>query len=62
MGVAKLLAHLPDQLPAEAQLAASDINTVVQAVVAEYGSLDALPYDEIVQSIVQFQGRKRRQR
>ena len=62
MGVAKLLDHLPVQLPAETQLAASDINTLVQAVIAQYGSLDALPYDEIVQSIVQFQGRKRRQR
>lgn len=58
MGVARLV----DQLPAEGQLAASDINTVVQAVIAQYGSLDALPYDEIVQSIVQYQGRKRRQR
>jgi len=61
-GVAKLLDHLPDQLPADVQLSTSDINTVVQAVIAQYGSLDALPYDEIVQSIVQFQGRKRRQR
>ena len=58
MGVARLL----DPLPEEEQLAASDIKAVVQAVIAKYGSLDALPYDEIVQSIVQFQGRKRRQR
>jgi hypothetical protein len=58
MGVARLV----DQLPAEGRLAASDIKTVVQAVIALYGSLDALPYDEIVQSIVKYQGRKRRQR
>lgn len=56
------VARLVGQLPAEGQLAASDIKTVVQAVIAKYGSLDALPYDEIVQSIVKYQGRKRRQR
>ena len=56
------VARLVGQLPAEGQLAASDIKTVVQSVIARYGSLDTLPYDEIVQSIVQYQGRKRRQR
>ena len=56
------LARLVDCLPAEGQLAVSDIKAVVQAVVSKYGSLDALPYDEVVQSIVHFQGRKRRQR
>ena len=61
-GVARLLDYLPGQSPAEGQLAVSDIKAVVQAVITKYGSLDALPYDEIVQSIVQFQGRKRRQR
>ena len=58
MGVARLV----DQLPAERALAASDIKSLVQAAIDRYGSLDALPYDEIMQSIVQFQGRKRRQR
>ena len=56
------VARLVDMLPADGQLATDDIKAVVQAAIEKYGSSDALPYNEIVQSIVQFQGRKRRQR
>lgn len=39
-----------------------DINGVLTQAVDQFGSLDDLPYSEIVQSVVQFQGRRRRQR
>jgi hypothetical protein len=39
-----------------------DINGVLQKVIEKFGSLDNLPYREIIQSIGQFQGRRRRQR
>lgn len=40
----------------------NDINAVVTGVINQFGSLDALPYSEIIQSVLQFQGRRRRQR
>lgn len=40
----------------------SDINGVLLKAIDSYGSLDGLPYSEIMQSIKQFQGRTRRQR
>lgn len=39
-----------------------DIHQVLDEVINKFGSLDSLPYSEIVQSIEQFQGRRRRQR
>lgn len=39
-----------------------DINAVLNAVNDKFGSLSNLPYSEIIQSIEQFQGRRRRQR
>lgn len=39
-----------------------DINRVVLKAVEKFGSLEKLPYSEIIQSVVQFQGRRRRQR
>lgn len=39
-----------------------DINGVLNKAVAQYGTLDNLPYSEIIKSVMQFQGRKRRQR
>ena len=39
-----------------------DINGIIKQVVDQFGSLDELPYSEIIQSVVQFQGRRRRQR
>jgi hypothetical protein len=39
-----------------------DIRSLVAGALEKFGQLDALPYTEIVQSVVQFQGRKRRSR
>jgi hypothetical protein len=39
-----------------------DINGIIKQVVNQFGPLDDLPYSEIIQSVVQFQGRRRRQR
>jgi len=39
-----------------------DINRLLDQAQKKYGQLDALPYSEIIQSVVQFQGRRRRQR
>jgi len=39
-----------------------NIHRVLDQVINKFGSLDSLPYSEIVQSIEQFQGRRRRQR
>lgn len=39
-----------------------DIHALVEQAEAEYGSLDRLPYNRIVQSVSQFQGRKSRKR
>lgn len=39
-----------------------DINAVINKAVERFGSLDKLPYSEIMQSVVKFQGRQRRQR
>ena len=40
----------------------SNINGVLLKAIDRFGSLDDLPYSEIMQSIIQFQGRMRRQR
>jgi hypothetical protein len=39
-----------------------NIHRVLDEVINKFGSLDSLPYSEIIQSIEQFQGRRRRQR
>ena len=39
-----------------------DIHDLITSAEAEYGSLDKLPYDRIVQSIGRYQGRKTRKR
>jgi hypothetical protein len=39
-----------------------DIHALVEQAEAEYGSLERLPYDRIVQSVSRFQGRKSRKR
>ena len=39
-----------------------DINATIKRVVNQFGPLDNLPYSEIIQSVVQFQGRRRRKR
>ena len=37
-----------------------DINRILNKAKKEYGVLENLPYSEIIQSVVQFQGRRRR--
>lgn len=39
-----------------------DVHMLVEQLLQRWGSLDALPYDRIVQSVAQYQGRKRRTR
>jgi len=64
-GLAKLLLSSdvnPDEAhPVESRVV-EDISGVVEQVIQKYGSFEQLPYSEIIQSVVQFQGRRRRQR
>jgi len=39
-----------------------DISRILDQAQKKYDTLDGLPYGEIIQSVVQFQGRRRRQR
>lgn len=39
-----------------------DIDKTMAAAITRFGSLDALPYSEIMQSVVTFKGRRKRQR
>ena len=39
-----------------------DVRALVNGAMQKFGKLDALPYTDIVQSVVQFKGRKRRNR
>ncbi len=59
-GVAKLVAR--DDVIDAAGLVTQDINGVLLQAIETFGSLDNLPYSEIIQSVLQFQGRRRRQR
>ncbi|HHJ34273.1 MAG TPA: hypothetical protein ENJ87_00765 [Gammaproteobacteria bacterium] len=38
-----------------------DIQAVIKRAVEKYGSLHSLPYSQIIQSVVSFQGRQKRQ-
>ena len=42
--------------------AKNDIDLAMTAAIECFGSIDNLPYSEIMQSIVKFQGRRKRQR
>ena len=58
MGLAKLVeADAQDQ---SKQPVIDDINRILNAVKNEYGAWGNLPYSKIVQSVLQFQGRRRR--
>ncbi len=59
-GVAKSMAML-DEGQSD-RLIVSDINGVLSKAIEQYGSLENLPYSDIIQSVKQFQGRPRRQR
>ncbi len=62
-GVAGLVTLVSEQeIPDAAQHVTKDINGVVMKAIDKFGSLENLPYSEIIKSVVQFQGRRRRQR
>jgi hypothetical protein len=60
-GVAKTL-DLNDGEQSEQSLLVDDIHSIIGGAIEKYGALDQLPYSVIIQSVVQFQGRRRRQR
>jgi len=59
-GVAKML----DPLLAEkaGALKVDDIQSTLKRAINDFGSLEQLPYNKIIQSVVQYQGRRKRQR
>ena len=59
-GVAKLVAG--DAVLDATGRVTEDINGVLLQAIDTFGSLDNLPYSEVIQSVLQFQGRRRRQR
>ena len=60
IGLAKLVCvNVDDQLK---QPMVDDISQILNDVQKKYGLLGNWPYSEIIQSVVQFQGRRRRQR
>ena len=58
MGVAKLLSVKTEGQSKKPVI--DDINRILNMAKKEYGLLENLPYSEIIQSVVQFQGRRRR--
>ena len=67
LGLSKLLSK-PEEVKSEIeeisaiQPAIPDISQIISQAEKKYGEIDNLPFNEIVQAIVQFQGRRRRQR
>ena len=55
VGVAKLITTDVDD-------SVDNISAVLTQAINKFGSLDNLPYSDIIQSVEQFQGRRRRQR
>jgi len=39
----------------------ADIQAILNQAITQFGSLETLPYSQIIQSVVQFQGRRKRQ-
>ena len=60
-GLAKLL-HGNVENSEQPTVMADSIDQIISRSIERYGSLDELPYGDIIQSVVQFQGRRRRQR
>jgi hypothetical protein len=44
------------------QFVTDDVHGLLDNMISSFGSMDTLPYSKIMQSVVQFQGRQRRQR
>ena len=60
MGLLRSLGSKDESLLEEAEI--DDISEVLKKAIDKFGSLNNLPYSEIVQSIEKFQVRRRRQR
>ncbi|MCK4834865.1 MAG: hypothetical protein KAT12_08800 [Gammaproteobacteria bacterium] len=60
MGLAKLVDVCADNQVETIVL--DDISKIISEAQHKYGALDELPYSKIIQSVVQFQCRRRRQR
>ncbi len=59
-GVAKVFDRsLAEQV---GRIKVEDIQSVLTCAIEEFGSLEKLPYSQIIQSVVQYQGRRKRQR
>lgn len=62
-GLSGLVKQLQDESETgSTQWVTEDINALINMAVEQFGSMEKLPYSEIMQSVVQFQGRQRRQR
>ena len=59
-GLAKLIADKAESTSEPAMI--EDISRVLNKAVEKFGSLENLPFSEIIQSVEQFQGRRSRQR
>ena len=58
-GLSKVLAHSLEEQAGAVKV--DDIQSVLTRAVDEFGSLEKLPYSQIIQSVVQYQGRRKRQ-
>ena len=56
------LSGIQSLLTPEPQDKVEDIYTLIELAEAEFGSLENLPYNQIMQSVSSFQGRKSRKR
>ena len=56
------LSGIQSLLTPEPQDKVADIYTLIELAEAEFGSLENLPYNQIMQSVSSFQGRKSRKR
>ena len=61
-GVTGLARLINETIEVEQLSLLDDVHGILNQVIEQFGSLDKLPYSEIIQSVVQFQGRQRRQR
>ncbi len=61
-GLAKLLNINNHESEENEALVVKDINQIINAAKNQYGAITKWPYNKIIQSVVQFQGRRRRQR
>jgi hypothetical protein len=56
------LQGLQDMLNQQSPVPDIDVRVLVATAIEKYGGLDVLPYNEIIQSVASFKGRRRRSR